>query len=360
MNYMKLNFKYCLNLKLQLKYFGYKVIFITSLDSELIIGSLRLRNRVVLPPMATQLASPEGEVTNELLTHYMLRSSCVGLVIVEHSYISPEGKYSSRQLGIWRDELIEGLSKLSSIIKGCGAVAVIQLNHAGGRANPAVCNCKPIAPSPVLVPRGFDIPREMTSEDFERVLKAFREAAIRAVKAGFDGVELHGAHGFLLNQFLSPITNKRVDEFGGSLEGRMRFPLAVVEEVRRATKGKLLMYRLGVDDMLEGGFTIDEAIKVAIKLVEIGVDIIDVSGGLCGGAPPQLQGIQGFFIPLAEKIKRFVDVPVIGVGGIEDPCFANKLIAKGRVDLVAVGRAHLKNPQWCCEALNTIHKCINT
>lgn len=335
------------------------MVFIPSLDSELFVKSLRLRNRVVLPPMATELASPEGEVTNELLMHYMLLSSCVGLVIVEHAYISPEGRYSYRQLSIWRDELIEGLSKLSSVIKRHGAVAVIQLNHAGGRANPAICNCKPIAPSPIPVPRGFDIPREMTSEDFERVLKAFKEAAIRAIRAGFDGVEIHGAHGYLLNQFLSPITNKRIDEFGGTLEGRMKFPLTVVEEVRRVTKGRLLMYRLGADDMLEGGFTIDEAIRVAIKLVEIGVDIIDVSGGLCGAAPSQLQGIQGFFVSLAEKIKRFVDVPVIGVGGIEDPCFANKLITEDRIDLVAVGRAHLKNPHWCCEALNTLHKCID-
>ncbi|MEM4556937.1 MAG: NADH:flavin oxidoreductase [Sulfolobales archaeon] len=330
------------------------------LSSELFVRSLRLRNRVVLPPMASELASPDGEVTNELLAYYALRSSCVGLVIVEHSYISPEGKYSYRQLGIWHDGLIEGLNKLSSTIKGGGAVAVIQLNHAGGRANPAVCGCRPIAPSSVPIPRGFDIPREMTSEDFERVLKSFKEAAVRAIRAGFDGVEIHGAHGYLLNQFLSPITNRRVDEFGGSLEGRMRFPLTVVEEVRKVLHGRLLMYRLGADDMLEGGFTVSEAVKVAVKLVEVGVDIIDVSGGLCGGTPPELQGIQGFFIPLAEKIKKFVDVPVVGVGGIEDPCFANRIIAEGRVDLVAVGRAHLKNPQWCCEALNNLHKCVDS
>ncbi len=304
--------------------------------------------------MASELAGPNGEVTDELLVHYMLRSSCVGLVVVEHSYISPEGKYSPKQLGIWHNDLIDGLSRLSNIIKRNGAIAVIQLNHAGGRADPRVCNCRPIAPSQILVPNGFEVPREMVDEDFETVLKSFREAAVRAVKAGFDGVEVHGAHGFLLNQFLSPITNRRSDRFGGTLEGRMRFPLMVVEEVRKSVGSKLLMYRLGADDMMSGGFTVDEAVRVAVKLVDIGVDIIDVSGGLCGGRPPELQGIQGYFIHLAEKIKKHVEVPVIGVGGIKDPYFADELIVEGRVDLVAVGRAHLVNPQWCCEALKAI------
>ncbi|MFN3268811.1 MAG: NADH:flavin oxidoreductase, partial [Zestosphaera sp.] len=228
--------------------------------------------------MASELAGPNGEVTDKLLMHYKVRSSCVGLVVVEHSYISPEGKYSPKQLGIWDDSLIDGLSKLSSTIKEGGATTVIQLNHAGGKADPRVCSCKPIAPSSVLIPNSFEIPREMVDDDFERVLKSFREAALRAIKAGFDGVEVHGAHGFLLNQFLSPITNRRADRFGGTLEGRMRFPLMVVEEVRKSIGSKLLMYRLGADDMIENGFTADEAVKVAVKLVDAGVDIIDVSG----------------------------------------------------------------------------------
>lgn len=309
--------------------------------------------------MASGLAGPNGEVTDELLMHYKVRSSCVGLVIVEHSYISPEGKYSYKQLGIWDDSLIDGLSRLSSTIKEGGATTVIQLNHAGGKADSRVCNCKPIAPSSVLIPNGFEIPREMVDDDFERVLKSFREAALRAIRAGFDGVEVHGAHGFLLNQFLSPITNRRVDRFGGTLEGRMRFPLMVVEEVRKCIGGKLLMYRLGADDMMKNGFTVDEAVKVAVKLVDAGVDIIDVSGGLCGARPPELQGIQGYFIPLAEKIRKHIDAPVVGVGGIRDPCFANKLIIEDKVNLVAVGRAHLANPQWCCEALRTLSMCAN-
>ena len=198
----------------------------------------------------------------------------------------------------------------------------------------------------------------MTEDDIERVLKAFIEAAERAIKSGFDGVEVHGAHGFLLNEFLSPITNKRIDSYGGSLENnRMRFPLMIVENVRKVTKGKLLLYRLGADDMMEGGFTINEAEIFASKLVEYGADIIDVSGGLCGSRPPELQGIQGYYIHLAEKIRKKVEVPAIGVGGIKDPCFANKVIKEGKVDLVAVGRAQLSDPEWACKAIKEVIKC---
>jgi len=329
---------------------------VTVLD-ELKIMSYTLRNRIVLPPMATELAGPHGEVTEGHLRHYGVRSRCVGMVIVEHSYILPDGKASPKQLGIWHDGLIPGLAKLSSTIKGGGAVAIIQINHAGGRADPKATGTKPIAPSPVLVPSGFDVAREVSEEDIERVLKAFTEAAERAIKSGFDGVEVHGAHGFLLNEFLSPITNKRTDSYGGSLENRMRFPLMVVENVRKVTRGKLLLYRLGVDDMMEGGFTINEAEVFASKLVEYGVDVIDVSGGLCGSRPPELQGIQGYFIHLAERIRRRVDVPVIGVGGIRDPCFANKVVAEGKVDLVAVGRAQLLDPEWACKAVKEVVKC---
>ncbi|MEM0454071.1 MAG: NADH:flavin oxidoreductase [Sulfolobales archaeon] len=327
------------------------------LCDELFVRGMRLRNRLVLPPMASELSGPNGEVTNKLLAHYEVRAGCVGLLIVEHSYISPEGKNSPNQLGIWCDDLITGLSKLAAVIKENDAVAIIQLNHAGGRANPLVCGCKSIAPSSVLVPNGYEIPREMSKDDIERVLKAFKEAARRAVNAGFNGIEIHGAHGFLLNQFLSPITNKRSDEFGGSLEGRMRFPLMVVEEVKKVIAGKLLLYRIGADDMVEGGFTINEAIKFAMRLAELGVDIIDVSGGLCGARPQELQGIQGYFIPLAHRIRKHVEIPVIGVGGITDSCYANKIVKEGIVDLVAVGRAQLANPRWGCEAINNLNRC---
>ena len=313
------------------------------------------KNRIVMPPMATELATENGEVTGQLIKHYVERCDKVGLIIVEHSYVSIEGKYSPRQLGIYDDKLIDGLSRLAREIKKRGVIAAIQINHAGGKSSSKFTGVKPIAPSSVIVPGGVEEPSEMTLGDIERVQEAFEKAAKRAVKAGFDAIEIHGAHGFLLNQFLSPITNKRLDAYGGTLEKRMKFPLEVVERVREAIGDKLLLYRLGADDMMPEGLTIEESKKFAVKLEKLGVDIIDVSGGLCGSRPENLT-TQGYFIPLAEKIKSVVDVPVIGVGGIKDPEFADKVVREGKVDLVAVGRAMLADPKWASKAVKHLSK----
>lgn len=326
------------------------------LADPLDVRGFRLRNRLVLPPMLTGTAGRRGEVTEATIEHYRVRSRCNGLVIVEAAYVSPDGRYRDGQLGIWSDDLVRGLARLAEAIREAGAVAVIQLHHAGGRADPKAIGGRPVAPSPVRVPEGFEVPREMSEDDIRRVVNDFARAAMRAVEAGFDGVEVHGAHGFLLNQFLSPITNRREDGYGGDLEGRMRFPLEVVEAVRRAVGGKLLLYRLGADDRMEGGFSVDDAVVFASRLEEVGVDVIDVSGGLCGSRPPELQGVQGYFVPYAEKIKRRVGVPVIGVGGIRDPEYAHRVISEGRADLVAVGRAQLADPEWSCKALRSVRR----
>jgi len=176
------------------------------------------------------------------------------------------------------------------------------------------------------------------------------------MKAGFDGVEVHGAHGFLLNQFFSPLANRRRDRYGGSLKNRVRFPLEVVERVKERVGGRLLLYRLGSDDLDPKGTKIEDSKKFAVKLQEAGVDLIDVSGGLCGSRPTELQNRRGYFIPQAQQIKEVVNVPVIGVGGITEPEYANSLIREGRVDLVAVGRALLEDPDWAVEATRTLKK----
>lgn len=324
-----------------------------SLLSPLEIRNFKIKNRIVMPPMATELATEKGEVTEKLIQHYVERCRFLGLLIVEHSYVSIEGKISPRQLGIYDDKLIEGLKKLATEIHKYMSPVVIQINHGGGKASSKITGVKPIAPSPVIIPGGVEEPREITLKDIERVLKAFENAALRAIRAGFDGVEIHGAHGFLLNQFTSPITNKRLDAYGRTMEGRFRFPLEVVERVRKVIGDKLLLYRLGADDMMPGGLTIKESRIFARKLEELGVDIIDVSGGLCGSRPPQLTE-QGYFIPLAEKIREVVEVPVIGVGGIREPEFADNVIKEGKVDLVAIGREMLRNPKWAEEAIKKL------
>jgi len=312
------------------------------------VKGLTLKNRIVMPPMQTGLATGKGAVTDALIEHYARRSKALGLLIVEHSYVSLDGKLSEEQLGIYEDSLIHGLERLSSSVHATGTPIVIQINHAGKSASEEITGKQPVAPSQV------GDARELRAEEIEGLREAYARAAERAMKAGFDGVEIHGAHGFLLNQFYSPLTNRRRDKYGGSLENRMRFPLEVVERVKEGVGGRLLLYRLGSDDLDPAGTQIEDSRKFALKLEEAGVDIIDVSGGLCGGSPDDLEGIQGYFIPQAQKVKEVVDIPVIGVGGITEPEYADRLIRDGKVDLVAVGRGLMDDPGWAEKALKKL------
>ena len=327
-----------------------------NLFDPLHVGNLTLKNRIVMPPMANDLADAQGKVTDRLIAHYTRRAPGVGLVIVEHSYFTPEGKASPRQLGIHEDAAINGLTKLAEAIHVKGTPVCIQINHAGREANRAVTGLDPVAPSPIPSESSGSVPRELEKREIRDLVSLYGAAARRARKAGFDAVEVHGAHGYLVNQFTSPLSNSRNDEYGGSLEGRARFPLEAVKEVRRMIGPDLLvLYRLGASDGEGRGVTIGEVQHFAQELVQAGVDIVDVSGGLVGDAPADMTG-QGYFLPLAENIKHAVDAPVIGVGGITDPVFADQAIRDGRVDLVAVGRALLSDPDWALSAKRTLNE----
>lgn len=318
------------------------------------IGGLSLKNRIVMPPMANDLATTKGEVTQALIAHYTRRAAGVGLVIVEHSYIAKEGKLSSRQLGIYDDALIKGLSDLAESIHAKETPVCIQITHAGRRANSSICGSQPVAPSAIRASESDEVPRELEKHEIEGLVRLYGEAARRACKAGFDAVEIHGAHGYLLNQFASPLSNRRTDEYGGPFENRIRFPLEVVERVRKVVGlDTPLLYRLGAHDGQEGGVTIGECQAFARKLVEASINVVDVSGGLVG-SDPEGPTSQGFFLPLAEMIKQAVEVPVIGVGGIRDPEFADEVIRQKRADLVAVGRAILADPDWPLKAAKTL------
>ncbi len=314
------------------------------------VKGITLRNRIVMPPMQSGRASFEGAVTNKLVNFYVRRSPALGLPIVEHAYVSPLGKIGPKQLGIYDDSLVSGFEKLASGIHSVGAPAVVQISHAGAVANKKVIGAMPVGPC------NRDKTRMLEKSELYTLAEDYALATDRAVKAGFDGIELHGAHGYLLNQFFSPLINKRQDEFGGSVENRMRFPLLVVEKVRRRLGSGLLLYRLGSDDLAPMGTHIEEAVAFAQKLVQAGVDILDVSGGMCGSEPKQLRQIKGYFIPQAQEIKKSVKVPVIGVGGITDAEFADRLIVDGKVDLVAVGRALWHDNEWSQKAAQTLRK----
>jgi 2,4-dienoyl-CoA reductase-like NADH-dependent reductase (Old Yellow Enzyme family) len=236
------------------------------------------------------------------------------------------------------------------MIHGKGTPVVIQINHAGKRIRNGKTETRPASPSPAKKIQGIEF------EEIEGLSDSFGNAAERAMRAGFDGVEIHGAHGFLLNQFYSPLTNHRHDKYGGSLDNRMRFPLEVVRKVKEKVGGRLLLYRIGSDDLDPRGTRIEDSQRLAAELQESGVDIIDVSGGLCGSRPPQLQGVKGFFVPQAQKIREAVEVPIIGVGGIRKPEYADRLVQEEIIDLVAVGRGLLRDPDWAIKAMETLTK----
>lgn len=319
-----------------------------SLKDPLKVKKVTLKNRIVMPPIETRYATTKGAVTDKLINHYTKRSGSLGLLIIEHSYILPDGKISKKQLGIHEDRLVSGLRKLASSIHATGTTVVAQINHAGRVTTEEIIGKAPVAPS------RYGKARKLTIAEIHAITEAFAKAAQRAMRAGFDGVEVHGAHGFLLNQFYSPLANRRTDRYGGSLEKRMKFPLEVAEAVKERVGEKLLLYRLGSDDLDPAGTQIKDSRKFAVKLQAAGVDIIDISGGLCGSRPEHLQGKQGYFIPQAQQIKKAVNIPVIGVGGIKDPAFANSLIKKRKVDLVAVGRELLRHPNWATNAIKRL------
>ncbi|OGO36978.1 MAG: hypothetical protein A2147_10645 [Chloroflexi bacterium RBG_16_57_8] len=315
------------------------------------IRGLKLKNRIVMAPMATSMATPEGEVTDRHIKHYTARAKGgVGLVILEHTYILKSGQLSPNQLALYSDRLVPGLRRLVQAIHDEGAKVCIQLTHAGAKASSAVIREQPVGPSTVTVPGGKEAPRQLAPAEIAAVAVAFAEAARRAMEAGCDAVELHGAHGFLIGQFLSPYTNKRQDAYGGGLQARLKFPAEVVHQVRAKLPANIaLFYRFGADDMVEGGLTPEDARMAAPLLEQAGVDVLDVSGGLGGGGSDRYTE-QGYFVPLASGIKETVKIPVIGVGNITEAEYADWIVREGKVDLVAVGRKLLSDPGFPREA----------
>lgn len=318
------------------------------------VGSLELRNRIVMPPMATEYSTPEGFVTDKLISHYAERAQNLGLLIVEHSYVAPSGKLSKHQLGVYSDQHVSGLKKIVDAVHLQSTPIAIQINHGGGACRKEICGAQPVAPSSVTTTRSHETPRELKKTELGGIVKEFGDAAQRAAEAGFDTVEIHGAHGFLLSQFLSPLTNKRKDEYGGVLENRVRFALEVTGEIRdRLGRDYPLLCRLGVEDELPNGLTLEEGVKAAKILAAAGIDSIDVSGGLEGSQSSKITG-PGYFVPQAAAVKRAVSVPVIGVGGITTPQEADAILQSGKVDLVAVGRAILREPEWAFRAIKEL------
>lgn len=323
------------------------------LHTPLTVKGLELKNRLVMPPMASARTS-DGSVTQELCDYYAARTSggCLGLVITEHSYISPEGKASANQVSISKDEDVEGLRRLVAAIHADGTPTIAQINHAGGAAKPEVTGCRVLAPSAVALPRKELVPEEMTREDLRNLVQSFAAAALRAKQAGYDGVEIHSAHGYLLNQFYSPLTNHRTDEYGGTrVQDRLRIHLEVIEAVRKTVGADYpVALRLGACDYMEGGSTLEDAVEAAKLLEDAGVDLLDISGGFCGYVRPGVTG-EGYFAEMTAAIKKAVRIPVILTGGVVSASGAEKLLREDAADLIGVGRAIFKDADWARNAM---------
>lgn len=322
----------------------------TKLFSPINIKALELRNRVVMPPMANNLATEDGAVTEELVEHYRKRAQAeIGLVFVEHSYVRLDGRFTLKQTGIYSDEMTAGLKRLTEEIKNCGAAVGIQLAHAGARADVELLEERqPIGSSAVEVPRSQAVPREMSVVEIQELIEDYIAAAQRAVQAGFEVIEIHGAHGYLLNQFYSPLTNQRKDRYGGNRLNRLRLALEIIEAVRGVIgEERVLAFRLGADDRTEGGLTLEDGVWAAQQLDDAGIDLIDLSGGFCGYLK---HSIDVFFDYLAEAVKPRVKAPVLVTGGIKDAAVAERIVREGIADLVGIGRSLLKDPLWAAKA----------
>jgi len=323
------------------------------LTTPFVWKGLTLKNRLVLPPMATAKADQNGQVTEELLAFYKEKtgSKQVGLVILEHSYVNRNGRVRDEQPSLAGDGAVSGMAKLVEGIHQNGAAVVAQINHGG-----ALAVGEAIAPSAVRHPRAKNdaLPREMSLADMAQLKADFAAAAARAKEAGFDGVEIHAAHGYLLNQFYSPLTNLRCDEYGGSLENRVRLIVEVIAAVRQAVGVEFpVAVRLGGCDYMDGGSTEEDAVQAAMLLEKAGADLLDLSGGMCGYVRAG-HDEPGYFGSMTEKIKREVSVPVILTGGVKTAKGAEELLQEGKADLIGVGRAILADSVWPARELKTI------
>jgi 2,4-dienoyl-CoA reductase-like NADH-dependent reductase (Old Yellow Enzyme family) len=338
------------------------------LFSPLSIRGITLRNRIAVSPMC-QYSCEDGLATNWHLVH--LGSRAVGgaaLVMVEASGVEPRGRISPGDMGIWSDAHTEAFKPIAAFIQQQGAVAGIQLAHAGRKASVSAPWVKrgaqlakdqggwdTIAPSAVPFHPTDRPPVAMSKQDIQDVVGAFRAAARRALAAGFEIVELHGAHGYLINEFLSPLTNQRTDEYGGSLENRLRFLKQIIQAVRSEWPDRLpLFVRISASDWAEGGWTADDSVILARAVKPLGVDLIDCSSG--GSVPyAKILAGPGYQVPFAEQVKREADILTAAVGMLTEPAQANEIISGGKADLVLMAREFLRDPYWPLHAAKVLN-----
>ena len=322
------------------------------------IKNMMIPNRIVMPPMCQYVAKDDGKATEWHKIHYGARAvGKVGLIIIEATAVEARGRITNQDLGIWNDEQIDGLKEIVDFAHSQRTVMGIQLAHAGRKAE--IQDAKSIiAPSAISFADGWATPNEMTEDQINVVVQAFAEAAKRADQAGFDVIELHGAHGYLIHEFLSPLSNHRKDEYGGTREGRVKFLQEILSEVRKVwPKEKPILLRVSATDYAEGGIDLEEMIEILKLVRDFGVDVIDVSSG--GLVPAKIQVGVGYQVKFAERIREQLELPVVTVGLIREPELAEEIVFNERADFVAVGRELLRDPYWVLHAANRLSQDID-
>lgn len=339
---------------------------VPALFTPLTLRGVTLKNRIAVSPMC-QYSCRDGLATDWHLVHLGARAvGGAGLVIAEAAAVEPRGRISPHDVGIWSDEHVEPLARIVHFVQSQGAAAGIQIAHAGRKAStsrpwdgrrpltPADGGWQVVAPSSLPFDAGYPVPHALTADEIPGIVQAFARAAERAKAAGFDFLEVHGAHGYLVHEFNSPLVNERRDAYGGSFEGRVRFGLEVATAVRRAwPMDRPLAMRLSCTDWVEAGWDLDQTVALAQRLRALGVDIVDCSSG--GTVPYQkVPEAPGYMVPFAARVRAEAGVPTAAVGVLQDPQLANAVVAEGKADLVLLAREFLREPYWPLKAARAL------
>ena len=320
------------------------------------IGNLELRNRIAMPPMATNFAGEDGSVNDRHIAYYVKRAKGgVGYITFEHTGVLRQGRAFPNMTLIDSDQHIPPFRKLVEAIHKEDGKIVIQINHAGRQTSSSITGFSIVAPSAIPCPVRQEMPKELSPQEIQRIIEAFGEAAGRVKETGADGVEIHMAHGYLINQFLSPFSNMRTDEYGGDADRRMRMALEVLRAVRNKVGADFpVLCRLSANEYVEGGLKIEDSKKIAKALERTGADALHISACVAASGylnHPPYYAEEGVFVPLAQEIKSVVGVPVITVGRIRTPELANQIVEENKADLISMGRALIADPNLPTKAL---------
>lgn len=324
----------------------------TSIADPFRLKGLELKNRIVMPPMCQySVEAKDGVPTDWHFVHYVSRAvGGTGLIIIEMTGVEPDGRITDYDLGLWSDEHIPAFRRIISEVHKYGAKVGIQIGHAGRKAEDAAV---PVAPSPIRFNPNYKQPRELTTAEVKEMVQKFQAAARRAVEAGVDTIEIHAAHGYLIHQFHSPLTNQRQDEYGRDLA---RFGMEVTEAIKAVVPAAMpLIMRISAVEYVAGGYGLEHVIELCKRYKEAGVDLFHVSSGGEGPIGSRKPGAHpGYQVPYARAIKEALQVPVIAVGNLDDPRLAEAVVGNGDADLIGVARGMLRDPYWALHALQAV------